>query len=74
VSRETGGRGGKAVTVIKGLRLDSLALSRLGGHLKTTCGTGGTVKDGAIELQGDRCDVVIEILRKQGWTVKRAGG
>ena len=74
VSRETAGRGGKAVTVVRGLALDSPALSLLAKQLKTACGTGGTVKEGVIELQGDQCDAVIEALRKQGWIVKRAGG
>ena len=74
VSRETRGRGGKAVTVITGLALDSLALGQLGKQLRTACGTGGTVKGGTIELQGDQRDAVIGMLRKQGWNVKAAGG
>lgn len=74
VSRETKGRNGKDVTVIKGLALDAVALALLGKQLKTACGSGGTVKDGVIEVQGDHCERVIEALRKQGWIVKRAGG
>ena len=74
VSRETKGRNGKDVTVIKGLALDSAALALLGKQLKTACGSGGTVKDGVIEVQGDHCERVIDTLRKQGWIVKRAGG
>lgn len=74
VSRETKGRKGKGVTLIKGLTLDALALAQLGKQLKTTCGSGGTVKDGVIEIQGDHCERVIEHLKKQGWVVKRAGG
>ncbi|MEI8155888.1 MAG: translation initiation factor Sui1 [Burkholderiales bacterium] len=74
VSRETKGRGGKAVTVVKGVLLDSTALADLGKQLKTACGTGGTVKDGVIEVQGDHCDRVIQTLKMQGYTVKRAGG
>ena len=74
VSRETKGRKGKGVTLIKGLTLDVLALAQLGKRLKTACGSGGTVKDGVIEIQGDHCERVIEHLRKQGWVVKRAGG
>ena len=74
VSRETKGRNGKAVTVIRGLALDSVALVVLGGKLKTACGAGGTVKNGLIEVQGDHCDRVIEYLAGQGCTVKRAGG
>ena len=74
VSRETKGRAGKGVTLIKGLALDAAALVQLGKQLKAACGSGGTVKDGVIEVQGEHCDRVIELLRKQGWTVKRAGG
>ena len=72
VSRETKGRGGKSVTVVRGLPLDALA--SLGKQLKTACGSGGTVKDGVIEVQGDHSKLVMETLRKQGWTVKQAGG
>lgn len=74
VSRQTKGRNGKDVTVIKGLALEPTALALLGRQLKTACGCGGTVKDGIIEVQGDHCDRVIESLRQQGWSVKRAGG
>lgn len=74
VSRETKGRNGKDVTVIKGLVLDPVALALLGKQLKTACGSGGTVKDGVIEVQGDHCERVIETLRKQGRIVKRTGG
>jgi translation initiation factor 1 len=74
VSRETKGRGGKGVTLVKGVALDAVALTALGKQLKTACGTGGTVKDGVIEVQGDHCDRVIELLRTKGMTVKRAGG
>ena len=74
VSRETKGRKGKGVTLIKGLALDALALAQLGKQLKTACGSGGTVKDGVIEIQGDHCERVIENLKKQGWVVKRSGG
>ena len=74
VSRETKGRGGKAVTVVKGALLDTASLATLGKQLRTACGTGGTVKDGVIEVQGDHLDRVIELLKAQGHTVKRAGG
>jgi translation initiation factor 1 len=74
VSRETKGRGGKAVTIIRGLALDAAALVKLAQQLKAACGSGGTVKDGAIEVQGDHCDKVIALLKAQGHTVKRAGG
>ena len=74
VSRETKGRGGKTVTRVVGLALDALALAQLGKHLRTACGSGGTVKDGVIEVQGDHCDLVMEALQKQGHAAKRAGG
>lgn len=74
VSLETKGRKGKGVTLVKGLALDALALAQLGKQLKTACGSGGTVKDGVIEIQGDHCERVIEALKKQGRAVKRAGG
>ncbi|WP_239467295.1 translation initiation factor Sui1 [Rhodoferax koreensis] len=74
VSRETKGRGGKAVTVVKGVPVDADALVALGKQLKAACGSGGTVKDGVIEVQGDHCTAVIALLQKQGHTVKRAGG
>lgn len=74
VSRETKGRAGKGVTLVKGLALDPLALMTLGKQLKTACGSGGTVKDGVIEVQGDHCERVMEALKAQGFIVKRAGG
>ena len=74
VSHETKGRKGKGVTVVKGLALDAAALAALGKQLKTACGSGGTVKDGIIEIQGDHRELVIAALSKQGHTVKRAGG
>jgi len=74
VSRETQGRGGKAVTVVRGLPLDAAALGQLGKQLKAACGTGGTVKDGVIEVQGDHCDKVLALLQAQGYAAKRAGG
>lgn len=76
VSRETAGRKGKGVTVIRGLPLDDAALTALGKQLKAACGSGGTVKDGVVEIQGDHLDKVLAWLkaRPEGWTVKRAGG
>jgi len=74
VSRETKGRAGKGVTLVRGLALDPLALMTLGKQLKAACGSGGTVKDGVIEVQGDHCDRVTEMLKSQGHVVKRAGG
>lgn len=74
VSRETKGRGGKAVTVVRGLALAPDQLADLGKQLRTSCGSGGTVKDGVIEIQGDHVERVIERLKQAGWTVRRAGG
>jgi translation initiation factor 1 len=74
VSRQTKGRGGKSVTVVKGLALDPVALALLGKQLRTACGSGGTVKDGVIEVQGDHCDQVLAELNKHGHNAKRAGG
>jgi translation initiation factor 1 len=74
VSRDTKGRGGKAVTVVKGALLDAAGLAVLGKQLRTACGSGGTVKDGVIEVQGEHVERVIEVLKARGHTVKRAGG
>ena len=74
VSRETKGRAGKGVTLVKGLDLDDAALVALGKQLKAACGSGGTVKDGVIEVQGDHCERVVALLQTQGHKVKRAGG
>ena len=74
VSRETKGRGGKAVTLVRGALLDAAGLAALGKQLRTLCGSGGTVKDGVIEVQGDHVERVIEALKAQGHTVRRAGG
>lgn len=74
VSRETKGRAGKGVTVVRGVPLDPVALVALGKQLKASCGSGGTVKDGTIEVQGDHCDQVMEVLRTKGFVVKRSGG
>lgn len=74
VSLQTKGRGGKSVTLVKGLALDTTALAQLGKALRTACGSGGTVKDGVIEVQGEHCDLVMETLVKLGHRPKRAGG
>jgi translation initiation factor 1 len=74
VMRETKSRGGKAVTVVKGLPMDADALAALGKQLRTACGSGGTVKDGIIEVQGDHCDRILDALNKLGHRAKRAGG
>ncbi len=67
-------RGGKTVTVITGVPGSSSELAALAQQLKKLCGSGGTVKDGDIEIQGDHCDKVQARLTGLGYKVKRAGG
>ena len=74
VGRETAGRGGKWVTTVFEVPLNSDQLKDLGATLKQRCGTGGTVKDGRIEIQGDQRERVIAELEKLGYKVKRVGG
>jgi translation initiation factor 1 len=74
VGRETKGRGGKAVTLVRGLPLDAAALAALGKRLRTACGAGGTVKDGVIEVQGEHVERIGTLLQAEGWNAKRAGG
>ena len=74
VGRETKGRGGKAVTLVRGLPLDDAALAALAKQLRAACGAGGTVKDGLIEVQGDHVERLATLLSQQGWKVRRAGG
>lgn len=73
VQRETKGRAGKAVTLVRGLALSESDLVVLAKQLKAACGCGGTVKDGSVEVQGDHVDKVMALLRAQGHVVKRAG-
>lgn len=74
VARQTKGRGGKCVTLVRGLALDPAALAALGKQLRTACGSGGTVKDGVIEVQGDHCERIMAELTARGHQPKRAGG
>jgi translation initiation factor 1 len=74
VGRETKGRKGKGMTLITGVPLPADELKKLAKELKQKCGTGGTVKDGVIEIQGDHRDALIEMLKARGWTVKKSGG
>ena len=74
VSRETKGRGGKAVTLVRGLTLDDAALAALGKRLRSACGAGGTVKDGVLEVQGDHCERVLAFLAQENIAAKRSGG
>jgi len=74
IRRETKGRGGKTVTTISGLPLEADALKLLGAELRRLCGTGGSVKNGMIEIQGEHRDRLLEALRARGFAAKRAGG
>jgi len=74
VSRNTKGRGGKTVTVVAGVPLALDALARLAAELRRACGSGGTVKDGTIEIQGDHADALVADLGARGFKAKRAGG
>ena len=74
VGRETAGRRGKGVTTVFDLPLDEDGLRELAATLKQRCGTGGTVKDGRIEIQGDQRERIVAELEKLGYKVKRVGG
>jgi translation initiation factor 1 len=74
VKREVAGRRGKGVTTVYDLPLGDAELRQLAGRLKKRCGVGGSAKDGVIELQGDHRDVVVEVLRAEGYDAVLAGG
>jgi translation initiation factor 1 len=74
VSREKKGRKGKGVTLIKGFDMNSDALVSMSKKLKVMCGSGGTVKEGVIEIQGDHIERILDYFKKQGVKAKRAGG
>lgn len=74
VGRETKGRKGKGVTLITGVPLGGAELQALVTRLKKRCGSGGTLKEGVIEIQGDHRDLVVEELQKRGWSVRLSGG
>ena len=74
VKREVKGRRGKAVTTISGVPLPDDKLRALAGELKRRCATGGSVKQGVIEIQGDHRDQLLEVLEERGYSVKLAGG
>lgn len=74
VRRETKGRGGKTVTTVSGLCLAPEDLKSLAKELKARCGCGGGVKEGVIEIQGDKAAFVCDWLTSQGYRTKRAGG
>jgi translation initiation factor 1 len=74
VGRETKGRKGAGVTVITGVPLDEAGLKALAGDLKRACGSGGTLRGGVIEIQGEHRDRLVALLQARGWTVRRSGG
>ncbi len=71
VRLETKGRKGKGVTLISGVPLGPVELAQLGKQLKQKCGSGGTVKEGVIEVQGDHCESLVDALKQLGWNVKK---
>ncbi|MCV2402956.1 stress response translation initiation inhibitor YciH [Marinomonas sp. C2222] len=71
---ETKGRKGKGVSIVKGLPLTEAELKKLGKKLKSQCGTGGAVKNGQIEIQGDNRQKLKELLEKEGYKSKLSGG
>ena len=74
VGRETKGRAGKGVTTIIGLPMSLSEIESLAAKLKKQCGSGGTVRDGVIEIQGDHRDVIVAELTRLGWPAKKSGG
>jgi translation initiation factor 1 len=74
IRREVKGRGGKTVTVAGGFQLDDDRLKQLAAELKRRCGTGGSVKDGEVLIQGDHRETVLAELKKKGFAAKLAGG
>lgn len=72
--RESKGRGGKTVTLVKNLTLSPKDMKSLAKKLKAICGSGGTVKDSQIEIQGEHREKIAEALKKMGYKVKIAGG
>jgi translation initiation factor 1 len=74
VSRETKGRKGKGVTLVTGVPVAKDELKKLAKELKQKCGTGGALKDRVIEIQGDQRDLLVDLLKAKGFTVKKSGG
>jgi translation initiation factor 1 len=74
VGREVKGRAGKGVTTVNGLPLSLSDIDSLATRLKKRCGSGGTVREGVIEIQGDHRDVIVAELIKLGWAAKKSGG
>lgn len=74
IQRQTSGRKGKGVCVISGIDADNATLNTIAAELKKKCGCGGAVKDGTIEVQGDKRDLIKSLLEARGMKVKLAGG
>jgi len=74
VQRLRGGKGGKTVTVIKGLQLHASEAKILSKRFKAHCGAGGTVKGDCLELQGDQVAALLDLLKKEGYRPKQVGG
>lgn len=74
VGRETKGRAGKGVTVVTGLPLAAAQIEAIAAKLKKRCGSGGTVRDGVIEIQGEHRETIVAELGKLGWPAKKSGG
>jgi translation initiation factor 1 len=74
VGREIKGRAGKGVTTITGLAASLSDIESLATKLKKRCGSGGTVREGVIEIQGDHRDAIVAELIKLGWPAKKSGG
>ncbi|PHM38801.1 stress response translation initiation inhibitor YciH [Xenorhabdus innexi] len=74
IQRQTSGRKGKGVCVITGIDADDQTIAKLAAELKKKCGCGGSVKDGEIEIQGDKRDLLKQLLEAKGMKVKLAGG
>ncbi|MCK4228538.1 stress response translation initiation inhibitor YciH [Enterobacter asburiae] len=74
IQRQTSGRKGKGVCLISGIDLDDAELTKLAAELKKKCGCGGAVKDGIIEIQGDKRDLIKSLLEAKGMKIKLAGG
>ncbi|PHM60283.1 stress response translation initiation inhibitor YciH [Xenorhabdus ishibashii] len=74
IQRQTSGRKGKGVCVITGIDADDQTLAKLAAELKKKCGCGGSVKEGEIEIQGDKRDLLKQLLEAKGMKVKLAGG
>jgi len=74
IQRQTSGRKGKGVCLVSGIDADDAALDKLAAELKKKCGCGGAVKDGVIEIQGDKRDLLKQLLEAKGMKVKLAGG